>query len=267
MASFPRKSTALQIARTKRELPANLPGKVGFVPTMGALHEGHAALVRKALAECDTCVLSIFVNPLQFGPKEDFDRYPRPLETDLSLAKGWGVHWAFVPDVQEMYSGRETTIRVAGLSEMWELFHLAAPDIAYFGLKDYQQCAVIRRMVNDLNFRLDLSFVETVRESDGLALSSRNAYLDSEERRVAPLLFQALQEASRAVREAGENPEQVKSILQLGREKLQGNGFEVAYFELVDDDDLAPIPTAARASRLIAAARLGAVRLIDNCAV
>jgi pantoate--beta-alanine ligase len=202
----------LQIARTKRELPANLPGKVGFVPTMGALHEGHAALVRKALAECDTCVLSIFVNPLQFGPKEDFDRYPRPLETDLSLAKGWGVHWAFVPDVQEMYSGRETTIRVAGLSEMWEgadrpghfegvativakLFHLAAPDIAYFGLKDYQQCAVIRRMVNDLNFRLDLSFVETVRESDGLALSSRNAYLDSEERRVAPLLFQALQEA------------------------------------------------------------------------
>ncbi|MCA1997649.1 MAG: pantoate--beta-alanine ligase [Armatimonadetes bacterium] len=250
---------------------------VGFVPTMGALHEGHLSLMRKARAECGHVIVSIFVNPTQFGPHEDFQRYPRNEQRDLELCREVGVDTVFAPDVETMYPRRTTVVAVRGVTERWEgafrpghfdgvttvvtkLFHIVQPDRAYFGLKDLQQCAVIRRMVEDLNFPVKLRFCETVREPDGLAMSSRNQYLSPEERQRAALLYRRLTECRDEAASGGS----LAASLDRARMALESDGFAVDYVAWVDPVSMEPIDRLQPGSRLIAAVRLGSVRLIDN---
>ncbi|MEJ5170058.1 MAG: pantoate--beta-alanine ligase [Fimbriimonadales bacterium] len=253
---------------------------VGFVPTMGALHEGHLSLLRAAREECQTVVASIFVNPTQFGPNEDFQRYPRHEQRDLELCEAAGVDAVFVPTVETMYPRRTTVVAVRGVTERWEgafrpghfdgvttvvakLFHIVQPDIAYFGLKDLQQCAVIQRMVEDLNFAVRLRFCETVRESDGLAMSSRNQYLNPEERKKAASLFRRLCEC----RDEAIAGSPLSVCLDRARVGLESDGFAVDYVAWVDPSTMEPVERLQTDSRLIAAVRLGSVRLIDNIGV
>jgi len=245
---------------------------------MGALHRGHAELIRAAASECEECVVSIFVNPTQFGPSEDFEKYPRMEQSDFELCEKSGATLVFCPTVQEMYPRKTTTIHVAEVTEFWEgahrpghfdgvatvvakLFNVLRPDLAYFGLKDFQQCAVLGRMVEDLDMPIELRFLETVRESDGLALSSRNAYLSEADRRIAPLLFQVLQSCSQRIRKG----EEVDAVLASEIQVLSGSGFSVDYLALVDRSSLRPLSTLQKGARLIVAAKLGMTRLIDNC--
>ncbi len=198
----------MKIIRSLTELQFSAP-RVGFVPTMGALHEGHLSLMRQAKAECGFCVASIFVNPTQFGPNEDFNKYPRDEARDFELAESAGVDAVFCPTVEEVYSGSCTTVRVSGVADRWEgplrpghfegvatvvhkLFGMVRPQVAYFGLKDFQQCRVIAKMVSDLYLPVELVFCETIREPDGLAMSSRNRYLSPEERVIAPKIYEVL---------------------------------------------------------------------------
>ncbi|MCX7800828.1 MAG: pantoate--beta-alanine ligase [Fimbriimonadales bacterium] len=251
--------------------------RVGFVPTMGALHEGHLSLMRQARRECAVVVASIFVNPTQFGPNEDYERYPRDEAEDLRLCESVGVDAVFAPDVRTMYPRRTTVVAVRGVTERWEgafrpghfdgvttvvakLFHIVQPDAAYFGLKDLQQCAVIRRMVEDLNFPVELRFCATVREPDGLAMSSRNRYLTSEERRRASSLYRALCECRS---EAAEG-RSLAITLDRVRMRLEQEGFAVDYVAWIDPQTMDPVDRLKEDSRLIAAVRLGGVRLIDN---
>jgi len=230
----------------------------GLVPTMGALHAGHRALLRRARAECDEVVMSLFVNPAQFGPGEDFDRYPRDEGRDRAIAAEEGVDRIFAPAVAEMYpDGFSTTVSVGALGTVFEGAHrpghfdgvatvvlklvsLLRPDAAYFGQKDAQQLAVIRRMTADLGLGVDIRAVETVREDDGLALSSRNAYLSPEERRRAPSLHRALEARDPAIVEG-----------------------DVDYLAVVDADTFAQVE-ARPGALVIGAARFGSTRLIDN---
>ena len=230
----------------------------GLVPTMGALHAGHRALLRRARAECDEVVMSLFVNPAQFGPGEDFDRYPRDEERDRAIAAEDGVDRVFAPTVAEMYpDGFATTVSVGELGRSFEgahrpghfdgvatvvakLFNLVRPDAAYFGQKDAQQLAVIRRMTADLALGVEIRAVETVREPDGLALSSRNAYLSPEERRRAPSLHRALVDRDPSL--------------------IEG---DVDYLAVVDADTFAEVDPRPGAL-VIGAARFGSTRLIDN---
>ncbi|HKM61690.1 MAG TPA: pantoate--beta-alanine ligase [Acidisphaera sp.] len=272
----------MQIARTQAELDDAVAGlreraaRIGFVPTMGALHAGHRALVDAARTADEGIVASIFVNPTQFGPNEDFSRYPRDEAGDLALLReaGCGVVW--MPDVATMYPPEMTTrIDVGGPSEGWEgtarpghfrgvatvvtrLFGQVRPDRAYFGEKDWQQLQVVRRMVADLRLPVEVVGVPTVRDPDGLALSSRNRYLTDAERTRAPLLYASLREAARN----GATP----AALAAARQRLTDAGMSVEYLELVDGPTLVRIeaPTRASGMRLIAAARLGSVRLLDN---
>jgi len=258
------------------------PGiSVGFVPTMGAFHEGHLSLMRTAKQENDVCVVSLFVNPTQFGPKEDFSRYPRDLERDRRLAGEAGADILFAPDVATMYpDGFATKISVSGVTERWEgalrpghfdgvatvvnrLFGIVRPHCAYFGLKDLQQCRVIDRMVRDLNMPVALMFLETYREQDGLAMSSRNVYLTPEERKIAPLLFETLRVSRQAVRDGYP----VDQVLDQARSRLRDAGFLVDYFEHVLLDDLRPIDHLERPTALIVAAKLGIPRLLDNIVI
>jgi pantoate--beta-alanine ligase len=254
--------------------------RVVLVPTMGALHEGHRELIRHARRAPGATVtaVSIFVNPLQFGAGEDLGRYPRPLEADLDVCREEGVELVFLPDVADMYPhGADTTI-VPGrlgtelegavrpghfggvLTVVAKLFHIVAPDVAFFGEKDYQQLVLIKRMVRDLDFPVSVVGVPTVREPDGLALSSRNAYLGPDERPLAATLQRALS-AGAAVSARG--PE---AVLDAAHAVLaEEPALEVQYLEL-RDPDLGPDPRAGRA-RLLVAARLGSTRLIDNVAV
>lgn len=253
---------------------------IGFVPTMGALHEGHLSLVALARASTDVVVMSIFVNPLQFGPNEDLDRYPRPEERDLELAEGAGVDVAFLPTVGDMYpQGRVTTVSVSGISDVLEgasrpghfdgvatvvakLFNLVRPDRAFFGQKDAQQVAVVKQMVRDLDFPLEVVVGETIREPDGLALSSRNAYLGSEDRARAMALYRAL-EAGAAVLRAGERPADAERAMLDVLASVEG--IEVGYAVAADPDTFEP---AGHGDVLLAvAARLGFTRLIDNLIV
>lgn len=276
----PHTNTDLKIVRHIREYVRPSKESVGLVPTMGALHEGHAELIRIAAAECEACVVSIFVNPTQFGPNEDFERYPRMEEADFELCRKSGAKVVFCPSVDEMYPRKTTLIRVLDLSERWEgahrpghfdgvatvvakLFNILQPNIAFFGEKDFQQCAVLARMVEDLDMPVALRFVPTVREADGLALSSRNAYLSTTERETAPVLYQILQASSNRIRQN----ENIGTVLQWGIQVLTENGFEVDYLALVDGADLRPITAFKGEARLIVAARIGKTRLIDNCAV
>jgi pantoate--beta-alanine ligase len=254
--------------------------KVVLVPTMGALHAGHRELIRHARRTPGATVtaVSIFVNPLQFGAGEDLGRYPRPLEADLEVCREEGVELVFLPGVADMYAdGADTTIVPGRLGDELEgevrpghfggvltvvakLFHIVAPDVAFFGEKDYQQLVLVNKMVRDLNFPVAVVGVPTVRESDGLALSSRNAYLTPDQRLVAATLQRALS-AGAAVSARG--PE---AVLKAARAVLDEEpALEMQYLEL-RDPDLGPAPEAGRA-RLLVAARLGSTRLIDNVSV
>ncbi len=253
-----------------------------LVPTMGALHEGHLALVRAARERADRVVVSIFVNPTQFAPGEDFASYPRDHASDLAKLAALGVDAVFMPETADMYpAGFATTIAVAGPGEGLEtdfrpthfqgvatvvakLLLATQPDIAIFGEKDYQQLMVIRRMVADLAIPVRIDGFPTVRETDGLALSSRNAYLTPGERETAPVLHRALQTAAQAITTGG-NPAQA---LDAARAALADAGFVVDYVELRNAETLDVVTNpAAEPLRLLAAARLGKTRLIDNIAV
>jgi len=258
-----------------------LAGKVGFVPTMGALHEGHLSLIRAAKEECDHIVVSIFVNPLQFAPGEDFTRYPRPEQHDIELASSAGANCIFIPDSQSFTNGISTTVSVAGVSELYEgahrpghfdgvatvvakLFNIVRPDFAYFGLKDRQQCAVIRRMVLDLNMGVILRFMDTMREPDGLAMSSRNIYLTETERRIAPELYKTLRRCRDEIQDEILNEGNISQTLNAATARLEPQGFAIDYLDLVDEQTFRPTSSASEGSVLVVAARLGVTRLIDN---
>ena len=254
--------------------------RIGFVPTMGYLHEGHLALVDEARRRADSVVLSIFVNPLQFGPAEDLARYPRDLPRDRALASARGVDALFVPSVEEMYpAGSEVRVSPGPIAERWEgaarpghftgvltvvakLFHLVEPDLACFGQKDVQQLTLVRRMVRDLDWPVEIVAVPTVREPDGVARSSRNAYLSADDRRRAVVLSRALQAAHRAW-SGGETRApalEARMRQELGTEPTVA----VEYISIADAEGLAPVDTADGCTIVAIAARLGGTRLIDN---
>ncbi len=253
--------------------------RIGFVPTMGFLHEGHGALIRQSAARCDATVVSIFVNPTQFGPGEDLANYPRDLERDQGLCLETGATVLFMPEVSEIYpTGFQTHVEPGRLAEplcgrfrpghfrgvatvVAKLLHMVQPDLAFFGQKDYQQAVVIRRMVRDLNLPVDVVVVPTVRDGDGLALSSRNAYLAPGDRERALALSQGLL-AAKAAFDAGER--RTQPLLDLARGPL-GRVDQMQYLELVDAQTLEPLDGVVdRSAALCVAAFVGTTRLIDN---
>ncbi|MBV9882471.1 MAG: pantoate--beta-alanine ligase [Sphingomonadaceae bacterium] len=255
---------------------------IAFVPTMGALHAGHMALVAEARRRADHVVASIFVNPTQFGADEDLAVYPRREATDAAMLEQEGCEILWMPDVATMYpDGPEATVRAAAIGDTLEgasrpghfdgvatvvarLFEQVRPDLALFGEKDYQQLAVIRQMVRDLGLEVEIVAVPTQRDVDGLALSSRNAYLSEEERRDARILPRALGEAAQAI----EGGAPVSEALERARTRLAEAGFDpIDYVELRDAETLQPLEALDRPARLLAAAKLGRTRLIDNLPV
>ncbi len=276
----------MELARTVADLRVLVAGwrqggaRIGLVPTMGALHAGHMALVAAARSRCDRVVASIFVNPKQFGPAEDLGSYPRPQAVDLDMLRRAAIDLAYLPGVEEIYPpGFATLVRVGGLSEglcgahrpghfdgvatvVAKLLIEVRPDIAYFGEKDYQQLAIIRRLARDLDLPVHIEGVATVREPDGLALSSRNLYLSAEERRIAPGLARVLRTIAAAL---AREPDRVARELARGSAELERVGLAVEYLEIRDAETLAPATAAIAApARVIAAVRLGRTRLIDN---
>jgi len=267
-----------------RELLA-LPPRLlsGLVPTMGALHAGHERLIQTARAQCDIVVVSIFVNPRQFGPNEDYSKYPRPLAQDLDICERIGVDFVFHPSVEEIYPLPQlTTVEVGRLGEhlcgkfrpghfravatiVLKLLNIVQPQRAYFGEKDMQQLLIVRRMVADLNLRVTIEGVPTVREADGLALSSRNKYLNAEERKAAPALYRALQEAAGRIHAGERDPLKARAdaLELLAAERL----IRVEYFEIVDPDELQPVDRITGSVRIAAAIWIGTTRLIDNTSV
>jgi pantoate--beta-alanine ligase len=281
-------NAAASALRAKAELRAALePARregltIGLVPTMGYLHEGHLSLLRAARAQCDVVVMSLFVNPTQFGPGEDLERYPRDEERDLRLAAEAGADFVFAPDVAEIYpEGFASRVEVGGqLTEVLDgdagrrgpehfrgvttvvakLFNIVGPDVAYFGQKDAQQAAVIQRMVRDLDFPVRIEVMPTVREPDGLAMSSRNAYLEPADRERATAISRALAAAEREAR-AGS----LAAGLEAARRELAASGIEPEYLEAREAETLAPVAELGQRPVLVAvAARVGAARLIDN---
>lgn len=255
--------------------------RIGLVPTMGAFHEGHLSLMREARRECDVVVVSVFVNPTQFNDASDLEAYPRDERRDLALAEQEGVDFVFAPSVADMYpQGFATTVAVADLTESLEGAHrgrghfdavttvvakllgIVGPDVAYFGQKDAQQAVVIRRMVTDLNIPVRVEVRPTVRETDGLALSSRNVRLSAEERQRATALHRALARARQLAR-GGER--EAGAILAAARPELDRASIDPEYFELVDAETLAPVTRLnGRPALAVIAARVGSTRLIDN---
>jgi len=273
----------MQIAKSIAELRSarrTMLGTVGLVPTMGALHQGHLSLVRAAKKSCDHVIATIFVNPTQFAPNEDLDKYPRTLEADCAQLEREGVDLLFAPAREEMYPAGETTRilvgpvadRLDGASRpghftgvatiVAKLFHLAAPHKAFFGQKDAAQVAVLRQMVRDLNFDLELIVEPIVRDPDGLAMSSRNRYLSAEERRQALVLSRALTTAASAYRYGETHAEHLINLINtvLATEKE----VRIDYIALVDPDTLLPLAIAAPGALLAIAAHVGTTRLIDN---
>jgi len=275
----------MRVVRTIADLRALLrplreAGKrIGFVPTMGFLHEGHEALIRQSAARCDATVVSIFVNPTQFGPGEDLASYPKDLERDQNLCLEAGATVLFLPEAAEIYpTGFQTHVEPGRLAEplcgrfrpghfrgvatvVAKLFNMVEPDLAFFGQKDFQQTVVIRRMARDLNLPVDVVVVPTVREADGLALSSRNTYLDEDARRRALRLSEGLL-AAKAAFDAGER--NGAKLLEIARKLLAGVD-SVQYLELVDTQNLEPIQGSVdRSAVLCVAAYVGSTRLIDN---
>jgi pantoate--beta-alanine ligase len=255
-------------------------GRLGLVPTMGALHEGHLSLIRAAKAKSDVVASSIFVNPTQFGPNEDFSRYPRDLEKDLALLERDGVDLVFVPSVEEMYPQQSVTwVAVEGLSDrlcgksrpghfrgvatvVAKLFNIVEPDIAFFGQKDAAQVAIIRRMVRDLNMPVAIEACPIVREPDGLALSSRNAYLSPEQRQDALVLFRSLLRVRELFADGERNP---AILIKAAKNVLSGSSaVRLDYFEIVDPDELTPLALINQPALVAVAAFVGNTRLIDN---
>jgi len=254
--------------------------RLGLVPTMGALHEGHLSLVRAAKAQCDAVAVSIFVNPTQFGPTEDLSKYPRQFDRDCQLLEKEGVDILFAPSVDEIYpDGAVTWVLVEGLSEKLDgrsrpghfrgvttivakLFHIIEPDAAFFGQKDAAQLAVIRRMVRDLNFPVEIVACPIVRESDGLAMSSRNAYLNREERGRALVLRRSLEQVQREF----QGGERIAAKLISAAKEVFAREPQVAldYFEIVDPDTLDPVERISQKTLVAVAAYVGSTRLIDN---
>lgn len=281
-------SRQVQVVRSLADLRAIVRGwrsagdRIGLIPTMGALHEGHLSLVRLARTTCTRTVTSIFVNPTQFAPQEDFSSYPRDESSDLEKLDSVGCDLVWAPTVAEMYPlGFATDIIPRGAAVGLEsqsrphffqgvatvcckLFTQVAPDVAVFGEKDYQQLCVIRQVVRDLNLPLEIAGHPTVREADGLAMSSRNAYLDRAQRALAPTLYRELMAAAEAV-SAGSA---ISEATARARQRLTEAGFQVDYVEIRDAETLMAVePGAERPLRALVAARLGTTRLIDNIAV
>mgnify|MGYP006176626689 FL=1 len=263
---------------------ARAEGKqIAFVPTMGNLHAGHAALVEKAAQRADYVVASIFVNPLQFGPSEDLDKYPRTLLADQEKLVEAGCHLLFTPDVEEMYPhgmDGQTRVSVPGVSEglcgasrpghfegvatvVSKLFNMVQPDLAIFGQKDFQQLAVIRTLVRDLNMPIQIIGEPTVRADDGLALSSRNGYLNTAQREVAPVLYRTLQEMATAIR-AGERD--YAKLVAVAQQQHSAAGFSPDYLEVREANSLRPATADDRRLVILLAAFIGSTRLIDNLA-
>ncbi len=260
---------------------ARTDGKtVGLVPTMGALHDGHLALVRAAKAQCDLVVVSIFVNPLQFGPSEDLAKYPRDFERDCKLLQQEGIDFIFAPSVDEMYPvGAVTYVTVESLSDrlcgrsrpghfrgvttiVSKLFNIVEPDKAFFGQKDAAQSTIIRRMVRDLNMPVQVVVCPIVREADGLAMSSRNAYLDAQQRKSALVLYRSLI-ASQERFNLGEHS--VHALIEAGKQAfVQEPSVRLDYFEIVDPDTLDPVDNLSRGGLVAVAGFVGNARLIDN---
>ena len=257
---------------------------VGFVPTMGYLHEGHTSLINIARKHADVVVVSIFVNPIQFGPSEDYDRYPRDIERDKEILEKMEVDVMFYPSVDDMYpKGFTTYVEVKGLSDklcgryrpghfrgvttvVAKLFNIVMPDVAVFGEKDAQQAIIIKRMVRDLNFPVKIIVGPTVREPDGLAMSSRNEYLTEEERKVAPAIYQSLLLAKSLVEQGERDTSKIIAAMQEFLSKY--DRIKVEYIEIVDKEELNPIERLEKGEALIAiAAYLGKARLIDNISV
>ena len=275
----------MQIVRNSEELTrarSEMAGRVALVPTMGALHAGHMALIAEARNRADAVAASIFVNPTQFGEGEDLGRYPRREAADAEMLEQAGCDLLWIPTVNDIYPpGFATTVSVSGLTELWEgearpghfdgvgtivakLLLAVRPDVALFGEKDFQQLAVIRRMAIDLGLRVEIIAVPTVRESDGLALSSRNIYLSREEREQALALPRALEK----VRSAIQGGAKMEETLHEARASLRDAGFSrIDYFAVVDADTLEPLAEPQGNMRLIAAAVIGTTRLIDNLAL
>ena len=281
----------MRVVRDIAELYEALAGSrrdgatIGLVPTMGALHDGHLSLVREACRTCEVVVVTLFVNPAQFGPGEDFGAYPRTEEADLALLEAESVDVVYAPEPDDVYPpGFATTVAVGGLTEVLcghperrgpehfagvttvvaKLFNVVGPDVAFFGQKDAQQVAVIRRMARDLGFPVRIEALPTVREPDGLALSSRNRYLDADERRRAAGLNRAL-EAARSTADAGAA---VADAIEAARRELDAEGIEPEYVEARDAEDLTPAERFNGRPVLVAlAARVGSARLIDNVVI
>ena len=261
---------------------ARVAGKrIAFVPTMGNLHPGHLKLVSAAKQHADIVVVSIFVNPLQFGPGEDFDRYPRTPEEDHSVLQALGVDFLFEPEIETMYPDspeRSTFVEVPVLSDKLcgkhrpghfrgvttvvnRLFNIVQPDVAVFGKKDYQQLVIIRKMVSDLAIPIEILGVDTVRETDQLAMSSRNNYLDPRERKIAPTLYATLDSIRSLIISVGEIPDDIE---QQGMKRLRSAGFEPEYVSIRRQTDLRPPEPGDTQIVILAAAGLGNTRLIDN---
>lgn len=270
----------MKVVRTVSELRNIAHPTNHLVPTMGALHEGHLSLIRAAAESNNQVVVSIFVNPTQFGPNEDLESYPRNEDRDFEIAREAGARIIFAPTVQEMYPQGTVSIKAGGVATRWEgfhrpghfdgvatvvakLFNMVGPRCAHFGLKDYQQCRVIAQLVDEMAFPLSLAFHETVREPDGLAMSSRNRYLSLDERKRAPKLYQQLCIAEQLLRQGHSVAETRDECVQ----KLAQAGFLIQYFALVDAFTLEPVESLINESRLLVAAYIGSTRLIDNVAV
>jgi pantoate--beta-alanine ligase len=276
----------LQIIKSIRELDNQLQQarrkgmKVALVPTMGFLHEGHLSLVRAANMENDLVVVSIFVNPTQFGPGEDYDTYPRDLENDVIKLQETGIEYIFAPDVEELYpEGYSTFVEVEGITDklcghfrpghfrgvttiVSKLFNIVRPDRAYFGEKDYQQLIVIKKMVRDLNMPVQIKGLPIIREEDGLAMSSRNRYLNSEERKAATVLYKALQNAKKMVYNGERDADQIKKEMLsfINKEPL----VSIDYVSVVDPETLEDLDKIKDSVLLALAVYIGDTRLIDN---
>ncbi|MDX2065303.1 MAG: pantoate--beta-alanine ligase [Fimbriimonadaceae bacterium] len=254
-----------------------LTGRVGFVPTMGALHEGHAALLRECRRHCDVLVLSIFVNPTQFGPNEDFTRYPRTWDEDLRLAEREGVDVVLAPSAEDMYAAEGISMSVGALANRWEgecrpghfdgvativakLFNIVRPDVTVFGQKDLQQCQVIDTLIRVFSYPIELVILPTIREADGLALSSRNRYLSAEDRAKAPAIYANLV----AIREAIRAGIPLEDALSAARDRLVADGFSVDYLAYVDLPAMNEQSKLVDKGALVVTARRGNTRLLDN---
>jgi len=257
--------------------------RIGFVPTMGFLHEGHLSLVKESLRQADFTVVSIFVNPAQFGPDEDFEDYPRDMEKDKALLEELGVDVVFIPDAQEMYpEGFKTYVAVADLQDIFEgrsrpghfrgvctvvlkLFAIVQPDVAYFGQKDAQQAVIVKKMVRDLNLDVEVRVLPTIRENDGLALSSRNIYLTKNQRKAALCLFRSLEKGKSMIESGERDPHAVKTEME--RIIRQQAFADLDYIAVVDLDNFETLYKINKESLIAVAVHIGKIRLIDNMVV